>query len=144
MSTEDSRRIVEEWAMNLNAGKFDELLAMAAPDATWWVAGPKLDEQKYPNLTQLSGEHPYSIRPAQIKAAFGKASSARFTVRDIIAEGGKAVLELEPCVEGLPGKGTYRNNAMLKFVIRDGKIQEVREYLDLHNFFSSEGINPYP
>ena len=52
------------------------------------------------------------------------------TIRGITTEGDTVVLEGAPRGERKDG-GIYVNDVMLKFVIKDGKIQSLKEYADL-------------
>ena len=122
MSAEESRRIALEWIKCRTEDRFDDLLAMGAPDATGWVSGLK-------ETSPLTGTYPYAERVKQMKEFFKDEKSSTFSIRGITTEGDTVVIEGSPRFELEDGR-VYENDVMLKFVIRDGKIQSFREYLD--------------
>ena len=120
---EDSRRVALEWIKCATEGRFDDLMALGAPDATWWISGLK---ETFPYV----GTQPYAEREGLLKELFKEAISITFTVRGITTEGDTVVIEGMPRAEAKDGR-IYMNNVMLKFVVRDGKVQSLREYVDL-------------
>ena len=134
MSAEESRRIALQWLDCLIEGRYDDLLALAAPDATWWISGLK-------EISPYTGTHPYADREQQMKEIFKEKKSFHFTIRGITTEGDTVVLEGSPRVEVQDGR-IYENDVMLKFNIRDGKIQSLREYLDLFAILKFTGTQP--
>ena len=120
---EESRRVVLQWIDCVLESRYDDLLALGAPDATWWISGLK-------ETSPLTGTHPYADREKQLKELFKDSISVAFTIRGITTEGDIVVVEGAPRVEIKDGR-VYANDVMMKFVVKDGKIQSVREYVDL-------------
>ena len=116
---EDSRRVALEWIKCATEGRFDDLMALGAPDATWWISG----------TSPYSGTQPYAERVKQMKELFKEAISVTFTIGGITAEGDTVVLEGMPRAEAKDGR-IYVNDIMIKFVVKDGRFQSVREYVD--------------
>ena len=124
MSAEEStRRIALQWIECLVENRFDDLMALGAPDATWWVSGLK---ETFP----FAGTYPYAEREKQMKEVFKDRKSSTFTMRGITTEGDTVVIEGSPRFEVQDGR-VYENDVILKFVIKDGKVQSLREYVDL-------------
>jgi ketosteroid isomerase-like protein len=121
--TEESRRVVLQWIECAVGGHIDDLMALGAPEATWWVSGLK-------ETSPLAGTYPYAEREKQLKELLKDAISFTFEVRGITSEGDTVVVEGAPRGERKDGR-IYVNDVMLKFVVKDGKIQSVREYVDL-------------
>lgn len=134
MSATESRRIALQWLDCLIEGRYDDLFALAAPDATWWISGLK-------ETSPYTGTHPYADRKQQMKEIFKERKSFNFTIRGITTEGDTVVLEGSPRVEVQDGR-IYENDVMFKFNIRDGKIQSLREYLDLFAILKFTGAQP--
>ncbi|KAF8153169.1 hypothetical protein B0H34DRAFT_94971 [Crassisporium funariophilum] len=132
MSTEESRRVAIEWAACVAEGRYDDLDALAAPDATWWISGL---QSKIP----YAGLLPFTARRAHIREIFKDATSLVVDVVGVTAEGDTAVLEAAPRAESGDGK-VYENNLLIKFVVRDGKIRSVREYIDFFAIFKFMGV----
>ena len=122
MSAEESRRIALQWVECLIKNSLDDLMALGAPDATWWISGLK-------ETSPYAGTYPYSERGEQMKEIFKEKKSSTFTIRGITTEGDTVVIEGSPRFEVQDGR-IYENDVVLKFVIKDGKIQSLREYLD--------------
>ena len=124
MSAEESRRIALQWVEYLVESRFDELTALGAPDATWWISGQK---EQHPFV----GTYPYSEREKQLKEVFKGRKTSTFTIRGITTENDTVVIEGSPRFEVEDGR-IYENDVVLKFVInKDGKVQSLREYVDL-------------
>ena len=119
---EDSRRVVLQWVECLNEGRHDDLMALGAPDATWWVSGLK-------ETSPFIGTYPYAEREEHLKGMLKDAISFKITIRGITTEGDTVVVEGAPRGEAKDGR-IYVNDVMIKFVIKDGKIQSLREYVD--------------
>ena len=120
MSIEDNKRLILGFFENLSAGKGDAVLGTLADSATWWVQG------NFP----LSG----TKTKAQFAALVGELGSKidgglRVTPKGITAEGDRVAVEAESLAKMKNGK-TYQNTYHFLFIVRDGKIQSVKEYLD--------------
>lgn len=120
MSIEDNKRLILGFFENLSAGKGDAVLGTLADSATWWVQG------NFP----LSG----TKTKAQFAALVGELGSKidgglRVTPKGITAEGDRIAVEAESLAKMKNGK-TYQNTYHFLFIVRDGKIQSVKEYLD--------------
>jgi len=60
----------------------------------------------------------------------------KMTVKGLIAEGDKVAVEVESYGELQNGR-VYNNEYHFSITIRDGKISEVREYLDTQHVFAT-------
>jgi len=60
----------------------------------------------------------------------------KMTVKSLIAEGDKVAVEVESWGELQNGR-VYNNEYHFLMTIRDGKIHEVREYLDTQHVFAT-------
>ena len=123
MSAEESRRIALQWVDCLIENRLDDLMALGAPDATWWISGLK-------EISPYAGTYLYSEREEQMKEVFKEKKSSTFTIRGITTEGDTVVIEGSPRFEVQDGR-IYENDVVLKFVIKDGKVQSLREYVDI-------------
>ncbi|KAF8066923.1 hypothetical protein FPV67DRAFT_1216106 [Lyophyllum atratum] len=132
-STEGTREVVQEWVALVKNHRYDELHSLATPNANWWVAGRK---DKIP----VAGDMPYNERAKLLGDVFAKADWYTTDVVSLIVEGDSAAMEVLRKAQG-PGNRHYENTAMTKFTVRDGKITEIREYLDLISFGLYLGIS---
>ncbi|CAA7266150.1 unnamed protein product [Cyclocybe aegerita] len=135
MSSEQTRSVIQQWASAVNTVDGAKLAALAAPDAIHWIAGLK---EKIP----YAGSVPYAERLTKMSTMFGQMKNVQVTVIGITVEGNTGVLELEIHGEGPDAGQVYDNNAILKFVVKDGKIQSLREYVDFFALFKYLGTQP--
>lgn len=119
---EESRRVVLQWIKCLVEGRLDDIMKLGAEGATWWVSGQK-------ETSPLTGTYPYAEREKHFKGMLKDAISFTFEVRGITTEGDTVVVEGAPRAEAQDGR-IYENDVMMKFVVKDGKIQSLREYID--------------
>lgn len=119
----ESRVVLQTYLDALIAGDVDAIARSFAEDATWSLHG---------NLPAFRTKHGRAAIMAFLVRAGSlyKPDTQSFTFGAITAEGERAVLEWR--VQGVAtatGK-RYDNDYCAVFVIRDGHIAEVREYLD--------------
>jgi ketosteroid isomerase-like protein len=87
-----------------------------AEDAPWWVLGV--------------GEMDRETLIGQLERMLGSARVAETRILGTTAEGERVAVESKGNFEFTDGR-TYRNNYHHLFVVRDGRVVGVREYLDL-------------
>ena len=122
-SAEENRRVVLQWIDCANEGRFDDIMALGAPNATWWISGLK-------ETFHFAGTYTYAEREKHFKELLKDAISFTFAVKGITTENDTVVVEAAPRAETQDGR-IYVNDVMIKFVVKDGKIQSMREYVDL-------------
>ena len=120
MSAEDNKRFILGFFEDLSAGKGEAVLGAMADSATWWIQG------NFP----LSG----TKTKAQFAELIGQLGSKidgglRVTPTGLTAEGDRVAVEAESFAKMTNGK-TYQNKYHFLIIVRDGKIQSVKEYLD--------------
>jgi uncharacterized protein len=120
MGVEDNKKVVLGLLEAMSAGNLNAVSNALADSATWWVAG------NFP----LSG----TMTKAKFCELFGNVGSAtegglRLTPKGVTAEGDRVALEVESYAKLKNGR-VYNNQYHFLFVVRDGKIQQVKEYLD--------------
>ncbi len=119
----DARTVLERYLDALTAGDLDTIADSFAVDATWRLHGD----------LPLSGVRRGRDEIVKFLVEAGslyRPGTQRFTFGEITAEGERAVLEWR--VQGVASATgrDYDNEYCGVFVIRDGRIAEVREYLD--------------
>jgi uncharacterized protein len=118
-----ARAVLRAYLDALTAGALDAIAASFAEDATWSLHG---------NLP-LSGTRRGRAAIMDFLVAAGglyEPGTQRFTFGEITAEGDRAVLEWRVRGTASATGRPYDNAYCGVFVIRDGQIAEVREYLD--------------
>lgn len=120
MSAQANKKIVTDFLEKFSAGDHAAALEMMAEDGTWWVAGsmPISGTKTKAEFQQLLGgvgemiDGPLTISPYAMTA-----------------EGKRVAVEATSSAEHVNGK-SYRNEYHFLFVVKNGKISEVKEYLD--------------
>ncbi len=118
-----ARQVLEAYLDALTAGDLDAIAASFAPEATWSLHG----------TLPLSGTRKGREAIMDFLLSAGslyQPGTQRFTFGDITAEGERAVLEWRVTGIAAATGRPYDNSYCGVFVIRDGQIAEVREYLD--------------
>lgn len=120
MSAEDNKKVVLGLFENMSAGNGPAVLGALADSATWWVLGnfPLSGTKTKAQFAELIGG-----LGSQVDGAL------RVTPTGVTAEGDRVAVEAESHAKMKNGK-TYQNKYHFLFVVRDGKIQQVKEYLD--------------
>jgi hypothetical protein len=118
-----AERVLRAYLDALAAGDLDGIGGSFAGDATWTLHG----------TLPLAGTRRGRAAIMEFLTSAGtlyRPGTQRFTFGDITAQGDRAVLEWRvqgvASATGLP----YDNEYCGVFVVRDGRIAEVREYLD--------------
>ncbi|MGH7916324.1 MAG: nuclear transport factor 2 family protein [Candidatus Binataceae bacterium] len=120
MSAEENKKVVMGLFESMNAGKADAVMGALADSATWWVAG------NFP----LSGIKT-KTQFGELIAGLGSQidGALKLTPLGVTAEGDRVAVEAESMAKLRNGR-TYNNKYHFLFIVRNGKIQEVKEYMD--------------
>ena len=119
-ATAASREIALSFCDRLGAADAPGIAVLLAPHAIWWVSGD-------PALFPAAGAHKAADILGHLLVT--RMTSWQFEVLSIVSEDNRAALEAKGLGIG-PGEATYNATYSFHFVIEDGLITEVREYLD--------------
>ncbi|WP_218775519.1 nuclear transport factor 2 family protein [Oceanobacillus senegalensis] len=119
---EKNKQIIKEFMEVFSTGDIDRFLTYFSDTATWWVAG---------NIEGVSGEKDMKEFKEMNSglATATKEAAIRLTPLAWTAEGNRVAVETESYAEMTNGK-VYNNLYHFLFVLEDGKIQKVKEFLD--------------
>lgn len=119
----NAKAVLQRYLDALVAGDLAAIEDSFAPDATWWLHG----------TLPLSGTRRGRAEILEFLLGAGslyQPGTQEFEFGDITADGERAVLEWRVrAIASATGK-PYDNSYAGVFVVRDGRIVEVREYLD--------------
>jgi len=119
-SNKRNKQLVNEWVEALAAGDGERLCAMYAPDLRYYVVGD------WP----LGGHFDRTYMEANCADIFQVfPRGLDFHAERMIAEGDWVCLEMRSYGEHVSGR-TYENHYTYWFEIRDGKITQLKEWLD--------------
>ncbi|HEU5007437.1 MAG TPA: nuclear transport factor 2 family protein [Jatrophihabitantaceae bacterium] len=131
----ESRAVLQSYLDALVAGDLDRIADSFTEDATWSLHGT------LPLSGVRRGRHDI-LEFLTSAGALYETGTQQFTFADITAENDRAVLEWQVTgIASATGK-QYANEYCGVFVIRDGRIAEVREYLD--SLHVAETLFPTP
>jgi len=117
---DDNKAVVAKFWEHFSNSDFDAALALMSDDATWWIAG----------TTDISGTYSKQEFEALAKG-IGENTVDGIEVKllRLTAEDDRVAAEAESNGELKNGK-VYNNFYHLQHVVRDGRLTEIKEYLD--------------
>jgi ketosteroid isomerase-like protein len=117
---EENKAVVAQFWQHFSNSDFDAALALLSDDATWWIAG----------TTDISGTYSKAEFAALAKG-IGENTENGIEVKAlrVTAEDDRVAVEAESYGKLKNGK-VYNNFYHLQHVVRDGKLTEIKEYLD--------------
>ncbi len=122
--TDPNRKLADEFCGRLSSGNVDTVMEMFASDACVHLM---MKAEHFPLKIATDFKTPATIR-AYFASAF-EAETPHHACRALAVDGNKIFVETVSEAT-LPGGGLYANNYVFVIEARDGKIVEMREYLD--------------
>lgn len=129
MAIEDNKRVVTEF-FGLLGKDPPAALRLLTDDATWWVAGKPSESPGAGTKDKPAVEQLFRGMSEQFK------DGMHITVRSLIAEGDKVAVELSSYAELKSGR-VYNNDYHFSITLREGKLCELREYLDTQHVIAT-------
>jgi len=123
MNIEQNKQVVITFLKELSASNVDAWTALLADDSTWWVGGKP---DKFPLAGTMTKNQFVGLISKIMQIA---PEGVQFTANDLTAEGDRVAVEATSYAETTSGK-RYQNEYHFVFIVRDGKIHSVKEYLD--------------
>lgn len=120
MAVEENKRIAREFFDALDRGDTQRVLDLYAEDATCWTAG----------TLPFSGRHTMAELAPMMEGILGAfPEGLRFKITSMTAEEDRVAVEAESRGRHVSGR-LYENQYHFLMVIRGGRVQEFKEYLD--------------
>ncbi|KAH7066304.1 hypothetical protein BKA63DRAFT_159711 [Paraphoma chrysanthemicola] len=123
--TAQSKAIVSQFCEYLNRREFENIRLLFGSAATWFVHGR-------PDKVPYAGTRPAGEQLNNASALLGQFDSFTFQVTGITAEGERVAIEAVSDGKGPHPNDRYQNVYIIQFVLADGKILSIREFLDNH------------
>lgn len=122
MSTESNKQLVRELYAAISGGDVEGFVNRLADDVEWYFIGT------HRFAGTLKGKDAIM---KQLFEPLGDALTATISldIKQLIAEGDKVVSEMQGSARSKDGKD-YNNTYCIILTVRDGKVREMREYLD--------------
>ena len=123
MSVEENKRLVLDFLGHYAGGRYAAALAMLADDARWWLPG---HPHEFPAAGWVDKATVERRLAANLKLL---PHGLEVTTGAITAEDDRVAIEAESRARLVDGR-LYHNRYHFLFVLRDGRIAVVKEYLD--------------
>jgi ketosteroid isomerase-like protein len=125
MELNENKKIVTEFIEAMKTSNVDKLKTMITPDFSWWIIGK-------PEYLATAGEHDTDYFLGFFKGSELFPNGADFKTTSMISEGNKVAAEAE--FRALTAMGTnYENYYHFLFIIEDGKVKRMKEYMDTYH-----------
>jgi ketosteroid isomerase-like protein len=132
MSLDANKRLVREFLEHYAHARYEAALAMLAPDARWWIPG---HPQEFPAAGWADKATVERRLAANLKLL---PHGIEIIAGDMTAEGERVAVEAESKAQLVNGT-IYHNRYHFLFVVRDGRIHAVKEYLDTLHVMNTLG-----
>jgi uncharacterized protein len=130
MDLEHNKKVASDFLARFSANDVAGALDAMTDDVAWRIVGK-------PELLSAAGVHNKEQIARVFRGMIGQLKNGlQMTVKGAIAEGDKVAVEAESYGELQNGR-IYNNTYHFVMTIRDGKISEVREYLDTQHVFAT-------
>ncbi|PWJ55319.1 hypothetical protein CLV98_11488 [Dyadobacter jejuensis] len=125
MEFKANKALVTEFIEAMRTSNIDQLKRKITADFSWWIIGK-------PEYLATAGEHDAEYFLAFFKNSNFFPEGTDFKATSMIAEGNSVAAEAE--IKAKTAMGTsYENYYHFLFVIENGKIKRMKEYMDTHH-----------
>lgn len=129
MSIEANKKTVEQFLARFPRKDIAGLLGDMSEDCTWWIGGK-------PALFPLAGTKTKAQMAELLKGLIlPMKNGLEMRLRAMTAEGERVAAEVESYGEN-PDGSIYNNEYHFLFLVRNGKIAQIKEYLDTQHTFA--------
>lgn len=127
-----NKEIVKTFVTAMQNSDTATLATMITDDFTWWIIGK-------PEYLATGGEHDRAYFLGFFKGAELFPEGMNFTVTSMVAEGNSVATEAE--IKAKTAMGSfYENYYHFLFVIENGKIKRMKEYMDTYHAKTTFGL----
>lgn len=123
MSLAANKQLVRDFLEHYAQARYDAALAMLAPDSRWWLPG---HPEEFPAAGWIDKTTVERRLASNLKLL---PNGLEIIIGDMTAEGDRVAVEAESKAR-LANGTLYHNRYHFLFVLRDGRIHAVKEYLD--------------
>lgn len=125
MELNENKKIVNEFVEAMKTSNVDKLKTMITDDFSWWIIGK-------PEYLATAGEHDTEYFLGFFKGTELFPEGADFKTTSMISEGNVVAAEAEFKAKTIMGTD-YENYYHFLFIIEDGKIKRMKEYMDTYH-----------
>lgn len=125
MGLNKNKELVKEFIEAMKTSNVDKLKTMITDDFSWWIIGK-------PEYLATAGEHDTEYFLGFFKGEALFPEGANFKTTSMIAEGNSVAAEAEFKAVTIMG-ANYENYYHFLFIIEDGKVKRMKEYMDTYH-----------
>ncbi len=127
-----NKAVVKEFVNAMRLSDVDQLKTMITDDFSWWIIGK-------PSYIATGGEHDRAYFLGFFKGDELFPDGMEFKVTSMVAEGSSVAAEAE--IKANTAMGSYYENYYhFLFVVEDGKIKRMKEYMDTYHAKETFGL----
>lgn len=115
------RAVIEEYWKKLGAGDMAGSMALLSPDVVYVVTGKTPVSGRFQGLAEVTEK--------LMKPVFSRIRNLALVPDEFIGEGDRVAVLAHGKAEAVAG-GSYENQYVFVYGVRDGRIAEIAEYLD--------------
>jgi uncharacterized protein len=135
MSTQDNARIVKEFFAAVGRGDRQGLLALAAEDIEWIIPG-----EDWP----LAGTYRGHAGLANLLETASKKMETSTEPREYVAQGDRVLVIGFAKGKVKATNRTFEDNWVFAITVRNGKLTNIREYIDTQALARASGLDASP
>ena len=135
MSTQDNARIVKEFFAAVGRGDRQGLLALAAKDIEWIIPG-----EDWP----LAGTYRGHAGLANLLETASKKMETSTEPREYVAQGDRVLVIGFAKGKVKATNRTFEDNWVFAITVRNGKLTNIREYIDTQALARASGLDASP
>lgn len=132
VNIETNKKVVTEFVEAMRISDVAKLKTMITDDFSWWIIGK-------PEYLATAGEHDSKYFLGFFKGAELFPEGADFKTTSMIAEGNTVAAEAEFKAKTAMGS-YYENYYHFLFIVEDGKIKRMKEYMDTYHAKMTFGL----
>ncbi len=125
MKLNENKKIVTEFIDAMRTSNVDKLKTMITDDFSWWIIGK-------PEYLATAGEHNAAYFLGFFKGTELFPEGADFKTTSMVSEGNVVAAEAEFKAKTVMGTN-YENYYHFLFIIENGKIKRMKEYMDTYH-----------
>lgn len=125
MELKENKELVVEFIEAMRTSNVDKLKTMITDDFSWWIIGK-------PEYLATAGEHDTEYFLAFFKGSELFPEGTDFKTTSMISEGNIVAAEAEFRAKTAMGTD-YENYYHFKFIIENGKVKRMKEYMDTYH-----------
>ncbi len=125
MTLQTNKTLAADFIEAMRVSDTNKLSTMITDDFSWWIIGQ-------PEYLATAGEHDSEFFLGFFQGTSLFPNGTKFDVHSMVAEGNKVAVEAQLTAQTAHGS-VYDNSYHFLFIVEDGKIKRMKEYMDTYH-----------